>query len=264
MISETASRAIRAETEAFLDLYRAGAERWSTSHDSFDGVHVAWSPEDYDPAFSPVLNLSDARQKETTLLTLEQLGRERRMPRIGINGNPEIDEWASSGRASARGYELDSQELFWAMPLAGGVDSPDLPEATEVQLCSSEDADLFARTLNTGFGLPEHDVRGHVFSSAAGRGRWTHYLARIDGQPAATSALFMAGDVAQLFVTTTVPEFRGRGLQTYLIRRRLADALGAGCTLAITQTVTDNASPRNMSRQGFHLLYQRTIWGKRL
>lgn len=264
MLTETASRAIQAETEAFLDLYRAGAERWSTAHDSFDGVHVAWSPEDYDPAFSPVLNLSDARQKETALLTLEQLGRERGMPRIGINGNPDIDAWGTSGRGAALGYEPDSQEMFWARELAGADLTPEPPEGVDVQLCTQEDAGIFGRTLNIGFGLKEHDVRGHVFASAAGRERWTHYLARIDGEPAATSALFIAGDVAQLFVTTTVPEYRGRGLQTYLIRRRLADALQSGCTLAITQTVTDNASPRNMSRQGFDLLYQRIIWGKRL
>ena len=37
-------------TEAFLDLYRAGANRWSTGHDVFDGVYVAWSPEDDDPS----------------------------------------------------------------------------------------------------------------------------------------------------------------------------------------------------------------------
>lgn len=263
-MNQTAQRAIRAETEAFVDLYRAAADAWGSAHDQFEGVTVVWLPDDEDAAFSPVLNLSDARQKEATLTVLEQLGRERGMPRIGINGNPEIEDWASEGRAAALGYEPVDEEFFWARQLTGDEPEPELPDGATLELATPTDAESVARTLNRGHGHPDNHVRGRVFASAIGRPGWRHYLIRFDGEPAAASALYLAGDVAQLFITTTIPEFRQRGCQTYFIRRRLADGAAAGCNLAITQTVTGNASPRNMQRHGFELLYKRAIYGKRL
>jgi hypothetical protein len=61
-----------------------------------------------------------------------------------------------------------------------------------------------------------------------------------------------------------MPEFRGRGGQTSLIQRRLADAQAAGCDLATSQTIIDNASPRNMARHNFEELHLRWIYGKAL
>jgi hypothetical protein len=61
-----------------------------------------------------------------------------------------------------------------------------------------------------------------------------------------------------------MPDFRGRGGQGALIRQRLRDALDAGADLATAQTGTENASPRNMERRGFELLYTRWIYAKRL
>lgn len=259
-----ARRAVEAETEAFVDLYRAAAERWDTAHDVFDGIRVVWSPHDDDVAFSPVLNLFEARQYETTLHVLEQLGRERGMPRIGINGNPEIDHWVESGRAAAAGYETDGEEFFWARPLDDKIELPELAEGATIEHPAVEDRDVWSRTLNLGHNYSEDHARGHVYASAIGRPGWVHYLIRVDGEPASASVLYLAGETGQLFVTATVPGFRSRGFQTYLIRRRLRDARDAGCDLAATQTVVDNSSPRNMERQGFHLLYRRRILGKRL
>jgi GNAT superfamily N-acetyltransferase len=65
-------------------------------------------------------------------------------------------------------------------------------------------------------------------------------------------------------LSATLPEYRGRGIQTALIERRLVDGLVVRCDLATSQTVVTNASPRNMARQGFTPLYRRWIYGKRL
>lgn len=262
--NELATRAVQAETEAFVDLYRAAAEGWGTAHDSFDDIHVVWSPRDPDPAFSVILNLFDARQYETTIEVLEALGRERGMPRIGINGNPAIDRWVKAGRAAALGFETDSMEYFWARPLDDEMRAPDLQTGATLEQPPAADRDLWGRTLNLGHGYPAHHARGHVYAAAIERPGWLHYLIRVDGEPAAASALYIAGDNGQLFVTATRPEFRRRGFQTYFIARRLRDARAAGCTLAATQTVIDNASPRNMERHGFELLYRRKILTKPL
>ena len=123
---------------------------------------------------------------------------------------------------------------------------------------------LFARTLNVGYEVPEEHVRGYVFGSTIGMSDWYHYLVWIDDRPASASVLFVTNGVADLFVTTTVPELRGCGAQNALIAARLHDARAAGCDLATSQVISSNASPRNMARQGFEVLYRRSIWGKPL
>jgi hypothetical protein len=264
MDHESATRAVKAETEAFVDLYRAAAESWDTAHDSFDSVRVVWSPHDPDPAFSVILNLFEARQYETTIEVLESLGRQRGMPRIGINGNPAVDRWVEQGRAAALGFETASEEYFWARPLDDEIDVPALSPGATIERSTAGERDLWGRTLNLGHDYPEHHARGHVYAAAIGRPGWLHYLIRVDAEPAAASVLYIAGDSSQLFVTATRPEFRSRGFQTYFIARRLHDARAAGCTLAATQTVVDNASPRNMERRGFTMLYRRKILSKPL
>ena len=262
--STLAKRAVDAEAAAFVDLYRAAADSWGTAHDSFDGVRVVWNPQDPDPAFSVILNLSDALQYETTIEVLAALGRERGMPRIGINGNPAIEGWADEGRAAALGFELADEEFFWARPLRDAVEVPELSAGATVELATAEIRALWGETLNLGHDYDTGHARGHVYAAAIGEPTWRHYLIRVDGEPAAASVLYITGETGQCFVTATRPEFRSRGFQTYFVARRLHDALEAGCTMAATQTVIGNASARNMDRAGFTLLYKRPILSKKL
>ncbi|MGD0577861.1 MAG: GNAT family N-acetyltransferase [Bryobacteraceae bacterium] len=63
--------------------------------------------------------------------------------------------------------------------------------------------------------------------------------------------------VALLFGDATLPEARGRGLQSALIRERLARAARAGCDLAMACVLPGSASHRNYERAGFRLAYMR-------
>jgi GNAT superfamily N-acetyltransferase len=79
----------------------------------------------------------------------------------------------------------------------------------------------------------------------------TLYLARVGGEPAATAALTVSDDgVAYLADGATLPRFRGRGLQSALIARRLADAGAAGCDVACSQASVGSTSHRNLQRTG--------------
>jgi kynureninase len=118
--------------------------------------------------------------------------------------------------------------------------------------------------LNAGWGLPADAARGYVFAATIGIENWRHYLAYVDGSPAGVSVLFVHDKMADCFLSATLVAYRGRGAQTALIERRLADGVAMGCDLATSQTVVTNASPRNMTRQGFTPLYRRWIYGKRL
>ena len=65
-------------------------------------------------------------------------------------------------------------------------------------------------------------------------------------------------NIAVLF-GTTVPEFRGRGVQTALINRRLWAAVQQGCEYAVVSTTPGRGSQRNMERCGFHLAYSKIV-----
>jgi GNAT superfamily N-acetyltransferase len=186
------------------------------------------------------------------------------MPRLGINGNPEVERWKTAGGSLASAFEMDSEEYFWARQLERPIEVAELSSGATVELAAAKDRDVWGETLNKGHDFDGGHARGHVYAAAIERSGWLHYLIRVDGEPAAASVLYIAGDTGQLFVTATRPEFRSRGFQSYFIARRLHDAHRYGCSLATTQTVTYNASPRNMQRRGFQLLYKRQILTKPL
>ena len=79
---------------------------------------------------------------------------------------------------------------------------------------------------------------------------------------------FVTADVAWLGYGATLESHRGRGGQSAMFARRLADARAAGCRLAITETGEDtpeepNPSYRNMLRAGFELAYLRPNFVRR-
>jgi ribosomal protein S18 acetylase RimI-like enzyme len=62
----------------------------------------------------------------------------------------------------------------------------------------------------------------------------------------------------------TAAEFRGRGLQTALLRVRLAAAAEAGCEFAVVITNGGSASQRNCERLGFRVAYSKVTVIKEL
>ena len=86
------------------------------------------------------------------------------------------------------------------------------------------------------------------------------YLARFDGTPAATAVLYVAENVGYCADATTHPAFRGRGLQTALLHRRIADASAAGVDFVCSGADFLSQSHRNMERAGMRVLFVRSLW----
>ena len=63
--------------------------------------------------------------------------------------------------------------------------------------------------------------------------------------------------VLALFGAGTLPEYRGRGLQTALLQHRLKLGVEAGCTHAVIVTNGGSISQRNAERLGFHVAYSK-------
>ena len=139
-----------------------------------------------------------------------------------------------------------------------------------VELLSSSDLPSLADVMAEGFSNPDTGgVGGDELPPVetirrAFMGTWRHagfrgYLARIDGAIVGGAVLRVDTGVAQFGGAATLPAFRRRGVQTTLLRARLADAERAGCDIAVVVTQPASKSQQNVQREGFSLLYARQL-----
>ena len=68
--------------------------------------------------------------------------------------------------------------------------------------------------------------------------------------------------IAALFGAATLPEYRGRGMQTALHYARLKAAAGEGCEFAVVVTQGGTTSQRNAQRLGFQVAYSKATLRK--
>jgi GNAT superfamily N-acetyltransferase len=164
-------------------------------------------------------------------------------------------------RFAARGYRLleVSNVLVREIAKAGGADASAPPEVTVRQALPAE-AKLWTGTVAQGFA--EHfpvtqeilDVMEGFFHGASAK----PFLAFVEGRVAGGGALTIHDGVCGLFGASTLPNFRGRGVQTELLRSRIAYATGQGCDLAVSIAQPGSVSHRNIERRGFRVAYTRT------
>ena len=131
----------------------------------------------------------------------------------------------------------------------------------EIARVSSESFDEFIRCSVAGFkdnGRPELLLET-LARIATSRSDTTLYFAMIDGKIAGSGGMAKietsTGKVAHFYIDSTLPEYRGRGIQSALIRARVSDARRAGFDLASVGVRPGTGSARNIERSGFALAY---------
>jgi GNAT superfamily N-acetyltransferase len=138
-----------------------------------------------------------------------------------------------------------------------------IPANTSVRVVSPEDAELWARTNARGWSkeLPQlEDFFLQMGAIVCARQGSHSFLASVDGQVGAAASLAIHGGVALFAGAATVPELRRRGLQTALLRARLAYAQEHACDLAMIVAEPGGESQRNAQRSGFGVAYTRIKW----
>jgi GNAT superfamily N-acetyltransferase len=85
------------------------------------------------------------------------------------------------------------------------------------------------------------------------------FVAEIDGRLVATGAGLVIPEhrIVGLYGAGTLQEYRGRGLQTAMLERRLQVAAEAGCEYAVIVTLGGTISMRNAERLGFRVVYSK-------
>ena len=95
----------------------------------------------------------------------------------------------------------------------------------------------WSRILCESFGAPQ--PFGEAFSELAatiglGEGSpFRHFLARVNGEPAATCSLFLGAGVAGIYDVSTVPVHRQRGLGRSITQAAMREARARGYRMAI-------------------------------
>jgi ribosomal protein S18 acetylase RimI-like enzyme len=210
---------------------------------------------------------------DEVLARIEERFAERRAPlqaEVSTLADP-----AFAALLTRRGYELHGFEDVLGRPLRREDGACDDAPGVSIARMKPEEAEQWLDAALTAFShLDEQGVQPEAFppredleramrdlTSAPG---FIQYFARIDGAIAGTATLRLDEGVAQLCGAATLVPFRRRGVQRTLLRRRLADAVQAGCDLAVMTTQPGSKSQENGHREGFALLYSRALLVKPL
>lgn len=108
---------------------------------------------------------------------------------------------------------------------------------TIVPVMNKETLKQWAHVVNIGFGLPMWSERMwfDLFADVVFELPLRNYLAVLNGQPVATSQLFLGAGVAGIYNVTCVPEARGRGAGAAITLAPLLEARNLGFHISILQ-----------------------------
>jgi len=138
-------------------------------------------------------------------------------------------------------HGLIFDESFGANMAADLLAMPEhLPSPDGLAIIRIEDLERlrqWTHVASIGFSLPEEfeDAWHELFVEAVFDQPFWTYLGMLDGQPVATSQLFLSAGVAGIYNVTCLPEARGRGIGAAITQAPLLDALAIGYRVAILQ-----------------------------
>ena len=168
-----------------------------------------------------------------------------------------------------RGYAVNAFSNTYARTLD---DVPDrVGDEPGLELLQGTPADaLFVDASVAGFSVQADTRPPELLAALARIALARHdtslFAARVDGRVAGSAGLSVAetplGRIGELYIASTLPEFRGRGVQAALLRARLVAAKAAGCALAVVMARPANTSARNTERAGFALAFTKATFAR--
>jgi ribosomal protein S18 acetylase RimI-like enzyme len=160
------------------------------------------------------------------------------------------------GSTEPESTEEDADEKF-----------PPVPADCEIRRSRLDEAETAGGIVENAFfpdGAPEA-YRG-LIAPFYQMERALAFVATVEGKLVAcgTGLVIPEHRVFALCGAGTLADFRGRGLQTALLRARMAAAVAAGCEYAVVVTQGGSTSQRNAERLGFRVAYSKVTVIKEL
>ena len=159
-----------------------------------------------------------------------------------------------------RGYAIAELNNVLYRKLDAEEKAPAPPAGCEIRRAHLDEAEVTGAIVESAFfpdGAPEA-FRGLItplyqMESALA------FVASIEGKLVAcgTGLVIPEHKVFALCGAGTLAEYRGRGLQTALLRVRMVAAVEAGCEYAVVVTQGGTTSQRNAERLGFRVAYSK-------
>lgn len=229
----------------------------------------AWGSETFDLAGGVValhgpglyVNTACAVGIETPLTEADLDELERRCADVGVEPSVEVTPLTHPDTVAAllrRGYARDDEVVAFRLALSDRADAGTAPDWLAIEAVG-DDADRIrvwqeAAALGWGHSEPSRRRASDAFGAVAAIVDDPGLLLavdRVDGAVVGCASLSIVDGVATLGGMSTVPAARRRGVQAALIEHRLDLAAHLGAELAVSTTVPDGASQRNLERHGF-------------
>jgi GNAT superfamily N-acetyltransferase len=227
-------------------------EGMATRIEHVGGVRAAVTPSVPDRSLPNAVLYEDPGDVVAALPELERLYAEAGVRAWTVWVHPGDDDLAAA--LAQAGHAHDGQP----MGMAAALDELDLEPRRELDVEQVSDWPLFGALNDRAYGITGlADVLG-AFRAEGARG----WLARVDGEPACCVTIAPHEGDAYVCLVATVPEFRGRGLFSELMRHALRAARDTdGCT-----TTTLEGSPMGepvYDHMGYRPLGRFGLWERR-
>ncbi|HXX02571.1 MAG TPA: GNAT family N-acetyltransferase [Candidatus Acidoferrales bacterium] len=196
---------------------------------------------------------------------IEQFYREHKAP-SQVDLTP-IHEPAVFEMFKQRGYAIAELNNVLYKKLDGSETLTPAPAGCEIRRSRLDESEVTGAIVESAFfpdGAPEA-FRG-LIAPLYRMERALPFVACVDDKPVAcgTGLVIPEHKVFALCGAGTLTEYRGRGLQTGLLRTRMSAAAEHGCEFAVVVTQGGTTSQRNAERLGFQVAYSKVTVVKHL
>lgn len=194
---------------------------------------------------------------QADILKIEQFYQALQHTRVDIEFCPFVGQELAEF-LSQRGYMVSELNNVSALNLADYKPVPVSDELLIKQLSPAE-LDDWAFKMAEGFDYPPAIEQFSHFARAKNIMVFGVYS---QNELVAGATMAMHGPCCDLGVTSTLPRYRGQGLQKKLLWTRLNVAKASGLTIATVTTEAGTISDLNIQKVGFHCAYTRIKFTK--
>jgi GNAT superfamily N-acetyltransferase len=181
-------------------------------------------------------------------------------PRIDVN--PYTDA-SLCALLHERGYYSSEITSVLALSLQGELPAAQLPENTELRWAEERDCDDWVNVLVKCFFVtdPGPERRANLAALFCVPNS-LNVMALIDGELAGIAGGMIPDDleVAAIFGSSVLPQFRNRGIHGAMLRARCDRAKDAGCKVMAVTATPGGVSERNLIRHGFVPCYEKATY----